>query len=230
MYHRLGPVRRKSIVPGHYVTARRLDHHLRVLRILGKQSISLAQLHRGFRGEQDLPPNPVVITFDDGYQSFADIGMPLLRKYSQKATVFLVSDFVGGKNEWDMAKGDVEEPLLARETILGATGFEFGSHTLRHADLTAVAPELAQNEIQRSREELASWLNQPVDYFCYPYGHQNADVRRWVHEAGYLGATSTRRGGNGPSTDPFDWGRLNVRVSTSGFRLLRQLLGMRKFL
>jgi hypothetical protein len=55
-------------------------------------------------------------------------------------------------------------------------------------------------------------------------------VRRWVQEAGYLGATSTRRGGNGPSTDPFDWGRLNVRVSTSGFRLLRQLLGMRKFL
>jgi peptidoglycan/xylan/chitin deacetylase (PgdA/CDA1 family) len=229
MYHRLGPVREDSIVPGHYVTESRLKQHLLVLKLFGKTSISLAQMVAGFRGEITLPKKPVVITFDDGYESFFTIGLPQLKKFRQTATVFVVTDLVGGKNEWDLAKGDVLEPLMTRDQILRAqkAGIEFGSHTRRHADLAAVNLGEAQDEIETSRANLAELLGAPPRFFCYPYGSQNDAVRGLVRAAGYDGATSTRKGGNGPTTDPYDWGRINVRANTSIRRLARQLFRTR---
>jgi peptidoglycan/xylan/chitin deacetylase (PgdA/CDA1 family) len=232
MYHRLGPVREDSIVPGHYVTESRLRQHLLVLKLLGKTSISLSQMVAGFRGEAALPPKPVVITFDDGYESFHKIGLPILQNFRQTATVFLVSDLIGGINEWDLAKGDVRETLMSREQILSCqtAGIEFGSHTRRHADLAAVDPSVAQDEIERSRTDLAELLGAPPRFFSYPYGSQNEAVPQMVRSAGYDGATSTRKGGNGPTTDAYDWGRINVRSNTSWRRLLRQLLRTRDIL
>lgn len=69
----------------------------------------------------------MVITIDDGYESVYNIADPILRKYGFTATLFIYTDFVGvarGAITWDQLremKGD---------------GFEVGSHTLSHCDLT----------------------------------------------------------------------------------------------
>ncbi len=226
MYHRLGDVRPESIVPGHYVSATLFERQLRLLRLLRMNAVNLKTMQAGFRGEFPLPPRPVVVTFDDGYQSFTQLGMPTLKRFGMTATVFLVSDLIGSRNEWDFAIGDVEEPLMSREEVFKAIedGFEFGAHTRRHIDLSKVSLEEAGEEIAGSKRDLESWIGRPVDYFCYPYGGMNEAVRRLVAQAGYLGATSTVRRGNGPDSDPFSWGRINVRSNTTTFRLLRRLL------
>lgn len=226
MYHRLGEVRRDSIVPGHYVTASLFERQLRLLRALGMESVSLARMQAGLRGETALPKRPVVVTFDDGYESFWSLGMPRLRAYGTNATVFLVSGLIGGKNEWDLAKGDVEERLMSREQVLAAAseGIEFGAHTRRHADLGSIDLTEAEREIAGSKEDLESWIGRSVDYFCYPYGAQTPEVRAIVARTGYLGATGTRLHGNGPDSDPYLWGRINVRYDHTPFRLLRRLL------
>lgn len=44
----------------------------------------------------DLPPNPTVITIDDGYRDAYDIAFPLLKKYRMPATLYVVTEFVAG--------------------------------------------------------------------------------------------------------------------------------------
>jgi peptidoglycan/xylan/chitin deacetylase (PgdA/CDA1 family) len=50
---------------------------------------------------QALPPNPAVVTMDDGYRSNYALAYPLLRQFQIPATIFLTTDFVDGKRyQW----------------------------------------------------------------------------------------------------------------------------------
>ena len=48
----------------------------------------------------NLPDNPVLITFDDGYTSVYDNALPLLRKYRMPACIYLIGCAVKGKLVW----------------------------------------------------------------------------------------------------------------------------------
>jgi peptidoglycan/xylan/chitin deacetylase (PgdA/CDA1 family) len=232
MYHRLGKVRKKSVAPGHYVQSSQFAGHLRLIKALKRTPITLAELREGFLAKKPLPPKALVITFDDGYKSFFTLGLPHLEKHSFSATVFLVSACVGRRNEWDMKIGDVEEELMSRDEVLSAQAkrIEFGSHTVNHANLSLIDRDQAVMEIGQSKSDLESWLGKPVDFFCYPYGGQNPEVRELVKCAGYKGATSVVKGVNVPETDPFGWGRINVRATTSNFQLALKLWRTKKVL
>lgn len=55
--------------------------------------ISMADLLRALDGAP-LPPNPVMITFDDGYRSCHDVALPILRELGFPATFFIATSFV----------------------------------------------------------------------------------------------------------------------------------------
>lgn len=44
-----------------------------------------------------LPPNPMIITIDDGYQDNYEYAYPVLKKYNVPATIFLTTDFISRK-------------------------------------------------------------------------------------------------------------------------------------
>jgi len=224
MYHRIGKAPRGSLVPGHYVAPALFRRHMTLLRALWYRTVSLDQMAAGLQ-DGSLPERTVVITFDDGYRSFYDSALPILRETGFKATVFLVSDLIGKENAWDLDKGDKPEPLMSREQILEAAkaGVEFGSHSKTHAELTAIEPERAWCEISESKSDLESNLGLPIRWFCYPYGAFDGATREMVQRAGYVGACATGAFANGPEADRFALGRINVRKTTSAFRLSRKL-------
>src|ERR1043165_3374404 len=55
--------------------------------------ITMDELVRGLEGGP-LPPNPVMITFDDGYRSCHDVALPILREMGIPATFFVATSFV----------------------------------------------------------------------------------------------------------------------------------------
>jgi hypothetical protein len=55
--------------------------------------IGMEELMRGLDGAP-LPPNPVMITFDDGYRSCHDVALPILRELGIPATFFVSTSFV----------------------------------------------------------------------------------------------------------------------------------------
>lgn len=48
------------------------------------------------RGEKDIPPNSIILTFDDGLRNNHDVALPILKKYGFTATFFLIGNSMNG--------------------------------------------------------------------------------------------------------------------------------------
>jgi peptidoglycan/xylan/chitin deacetylase (PgdA/CDA1 family) len=73
-------------------TPHQFRRHLETLLRIGTP-IAMAELLRGLDGAA-LPPNPLMITFDDGYRSCHDIALPILQQLGIPATFFIATSFV----------------------------------------------------------------------------------------------------------------------------------------
>lgn len=126
----------------------------------------------------------VGLTFDDGYTSVLDSALPVLDRHGFGATAFIISDRLGGTNEWD--EGPVW-PLLDAAGVreLAASGVEIGSHSATHPHLAGVAARRQAAEVTASRGRLEDLLSAPVPGFAYPYGSMDEAARYAVGAAGY---------------------------------------------
>ena len=219
MYHKVAAAGPGAKIRSHYVHPSAFRRQIRLLKSLGYQSVSPADACQ--KTARD-----IAITFDDGYANFQAYALPCLLESGFGATVFAVTGLLGGTDEWDGG----QEPLMTRDQLVdcGRQGIEIGSHTVNHADLTAVPPEIARRELQESRDFLIECgFSNPG--FCYPYGRQDDSIREVVREVGYPYACGTRRGANDSTTNMFDLHRVNIRSDTSLpvflFKLLRARRG-----
>jgi peptidoglycan/xylan/chitin deacetylase (PgdA/CDA1 family) len=136
-------------------------------------------------GKAQLPPKPIILTFDDGYKDFYTDVLPLLVKYHVKAVAYIVPDFLDKPNfmTTQQLRGVGESGLV-----------EIAAHTLHHVNLKSVNAERAQEEISESKTALEKILGKPVHNFAYPYGDFNQAVIDLVKKAGYRTAVSVVSG------------------------------------
>jgi peptidoglycan/xylan/chitin deacetylase (PgdA/CDA1 family) len=126
----------------------------------------------------------VGITFDDGYLSVLENAVPELLRRGFTATVFVISDRLGGSNDWDVG---TPWPLLSGAQLgeLAAADMEIGSHSATHTRLAGTDISLLTAEVSGSRERLSRIAEAEVRGFAYPYGDMDAAARRAVGDAGY---------------------------------------------
>ncbi len=180
------------------VSQRMFSFQMWSLKAAGYRVVSLKEILE-FAGGTEKRGRFACLTFDDGYMDFYDNAFPVLKKYGYPSTVFMVSGLAGRVNLWDSAKyknGYGKRPLLdwQKAKELSAGGVTFGAHTMTHPHLTRIPAARMKDEILDSKLEIEDRTGSPVDFFCYPYGDYNKDVMREVREAGFLGATSSKRG------------------------------------
>jgi peptidoglycan/xylan/chitin deacetylase (PgdA/CDA1 family) len=145
-------------------------------------------------GPSPLTPRPslalgpsVVLTFDDGYAALAEHAFPVLADLGLKALVFVVTDFVGRDNDWDVHYGWRRFRHLSWDDLAHwrERGIEVHSHGATHARLTWVSPVEAAEELGRSREEIARRTGVAPAGFSYPFGAEDDRVRALAAAAGY---------------------------------------------
>src|SRR5258708_24693435 len=56
--------------------------------------IGIGDLCAFARGARQLPRNPLLVTFDDGYRDNHDVALPILAKHGVRATFFVATDYV----------------------------------------------------------------------------------------------------------------------------------------
>jgi peptidoglycan/xylan/chitin deacetylase (PgdA/CDA1 family) len=224
MYHAIG-------APGEggtrfVVPARRLRRQLLLLRWSRRPVIGLADLVRSRQAGELSPAGAVVITFDDGFADTGELAAPLLRSFGTPATLFVVSDRVGGAADWDGAGELASRPLANWSTLaeMARDGIEIGAHTRTHPRLPELGPGRAADEIAGAREVLSSRLGTEVRAFCYPYGRKTRDVVRIVEDSGFACACGVERGLNYAATPLHELRRVPVDGDAS---TLRFLLGVR---
>jgi peptidoglycan/xylan/chitin deacetylase (PgdA/CDA1 family) len=165
-----------------------------LLKILGYRGVSLSELYLQMKSNK--AEKLVGITFDDGYQNNVHKALPILKKLGFTATIYLVSQNIGGSNKWDISKGIAKKKILNENEINKwiNSGMEIGSHTRNHIDLLNCSLEVAKKEIIKSKSDLEERFKIPINHFCYPYGSFNDDIINLTREAGYHSATTTKRG------------------------------------
>jgi peptidoglycan/xylan/chitin deacetylase (PgdA/CDA1 family) len=124
----------------------------------------------------------VALTFDDGFLNFTSSALPALSHLGFPATIFVVSDAVGGTNAWGGrdAPGIPTLPLMTWQDLEGAhtAGFEIGAHSRHHPDLTTLSPAQLEDETAGCVERISAELGQRPRHFAYPYGAVNETVAR----------------------------------------------------
>lgn len=140
----------------------------------GIHTITLSQAAALLQGHYDTS-KMVVLTFDDGYDTFYQHAWPILQEFNQTATVFVISGLVGnpGYMNWDQIK------------FLSLQGIEIGGHTLTHPLLPDMSAPSAQKEIEQDKTNIEAQLGQAISSFCYPTGRYNGQIQRMLVEAGY---------------------------------------------
>jgi peptidoglycan/xylan/chitin deacetylase (PgdA/CDA1 family) len=205
-YHKIAAPPPTTRDPFLYVSPGRFEQQLADLRNRGWTSASLADV----LAAQGNPGRQAVITFDDGCRNVLEHGLESLLRHRFSAIQFLVAGFLGRTNEWDVAKGDVPEPLMDQSQVREwlAAGHEIGSHSVTHRNLRHLAPADAREEIFASKKSLEDRFGLEVRHFCYPYGSWNAAVHDLVAEAGYRTACTMRFGVNTAASPPYGLRRI----------------------
>ena len=112
VFHKIGPVPPETHVRCNYVRPEQFDALLGSLRGAGYEGISFDQYLAHRRGQGTLLRKPILLTFDDGYKSNAEVAVPILRTHGFTATIILVPGRLGGSNAWDA--DETQEPRKAR--------------------------------------------------------------------------------------------------------------------
>jgi peptidoglycan/xylan/chitin deacetylase (PgdA/CDA1 family) len=122
----------------------------------------------------------VALTFDDGFANVGTIAVPLLHERRLPATIFVVPEHVGGRNDWGGGRGPSVPtlPLMPWSALQLAqeSGIEIGAHTRRHRDLATLTAAALEDEVAGCVERIAGVLGQRPGSFAYPYGSVGADA------------------------------------------------------
>jgi peptidoglycan/xylan/chitin deacetylase (PgdA/CDA1 family) len=155
------------------------------------------------------PAREFVLTFDDGYAALASHAFPVLADLGFTALVFVVTDFVGRDNDWDVHYGWRRFRHLSWDELAywQGRGIEVHAHGASHARLTWLPDERVRDEIGRAREAVIARIGVPPSGLAYPFGAVDERVRRLTAEAGYrlgfAGPSGMRPvGAVGPEQDP----------------------------
>ncbi len=139
-----------------------LEEQLKYISENGYQTIYIDEMDDLYKYEK-----PVALTFDDCFVYFYDNAFPLLKKYNQKATIFIITDYINGENY-------LTEEQLKEIADSGLVKIE--SHTKTHNYLDEMTYEEQVTEAVESKERLEAITGQEVTVYCYPSGRYNDET------------------------------------------------------
>lgn len=211
MYHRVaddGPV---ALVP-YRVSPEMFRAQMTWLRRNGYHTIVSEEIAWFLANNAPFVGRPVMISFDDGYQDFADQAWPILCSHDFRAEVFVVTDLVGQTAQWDRHLSK-PAPLMDAPTIvrLAAEGVSFGSHLASHRGADGLSTRELAEELTRSRAVLKQWLDRSVDSFAAPFGLTDERLRLLAAECGFRTGFSTELGVANLTSDPLNLPRIEIR-------------------
>lgn len=163
------------------ITPLLFEQHLRVLKDAHYETYFVKDIPQILDGAIDYSTQSAILTFDDGYEDFYTDVFPLLKKYNMRATLYIITNYIG-------KKGFLNETQI-RE-LIDSDLVEIGSHTQDHIYLKVSPKDYADEQIRESKKTLEAMFNIKVKTFAYPYGAFNEYALSAVQRTGYTAAVS----------------------------------------
>ena len=161
---------------------------------------SWSEVREFVEGTRVLPDRSVIITVDDGHESFFRLALPILIKYNVKATSFVVTSWTS-----------VETMNTYRSELLD---FQSHSHDMHSAGSDGRGRILTYSGALEDLRTSANLIG-ANDVFCYPFGHFNDAAKQTLTEAGFGLALTTQGGRVFPGMDPLQLPRVRMSLGDS---------------
>ncbi len=173
------------------VTPNQFEKQIKFLSENGYKSLLVSEARKLNNTDEKF----ICITFDDGYKSVIEFAFPILKKYNFTATVFVISNFIGKRNDWDFGFGIKFKHLDWDDLkILCENGWEIGSHSANHQALTLLDEEKIKNELETSKFEIEKNLGIKITSFAPPFSRYNEKVVKLAFDCGYEGIYALTNG------------------------------------
>lgn len=201
---------------GDTMTPGEFEGQIAALREAGFQTVTFAQLRDYVVGGKPLPERPVVITFDDGYDSNRTLAAPILEKYGMTATVFMIGVSIGKDTYKDT--GVVMTPHFSMDQAaqLEAAGvMEMGSHgydlhevagrddeplrqgaVFREGETEEAFVDFFREDCRRMDRLFQEGLGRTVGALAYPYGNYTLHSEVLAAQEGIYATVTIQPRGN----------------------------------
>jgi len=164
----------------YYVKPEVFEEEMKLLHDWEYTTITIDVLLEAIKEGAELPPRPVLITFDDGHLNNYTTAFPIMQRYGFTGVLYIVGNYLGAEEY--MNADQIRE--------MAAAGWEVGSHSMSHANLIMLEPQRQRYEVVESKELLEKALGLPVKTIAYPFGTSDSGVIDYAHFAGYIAGMS----------------------------------------
>jgi peptidoglycan/xylan/chitin deacetylase (PgdA/CDA1 family) len=226
VYHQIEDPTRSDVS----CTPRQFNEQLEFLLRQGCTPLSLDQVRQFLVGGLQVN-RPILITFDDGYESLHAHALPAAQRLRVPMTVFVVTSRIGLQPQFTR--------YLSRShiTSMAESGwFQFGSHTHdMHFDSTRLfgafrsdPNPFLQNlfeDLNISRQTLEQLSGKPIIALAWPYGKHNRAMTQMARHCGYFLHFTSRSGLNEPGTNPFGIKRIPVTARDTPQSVFKKAIG-----
>lgn len=159
------------------------EQQIKTLLTAGYTFITAKDFGDVLDGKKQLPPKPVILTFDDGHWDLATDVLPILKKYNVHATAYIVPGFIGTNTD-SLTPEEMQE-------LIDSGLIDIGAHTVHHISLKGQSLARVQYEVDESKTMLEQAYHLKVYSFAYPYGSFDQQTIDVVKQAGFTTAAST---------------------------------------
>ena len=196
------------------VTPKAFTEQMELLQQKNFTPLTTTELTTAWRQATPLPPHPVLITFDDGYEGVHTHALPTLTTHNFPATLFLSTNWLHDSG--------APTPTQALDTTLtwdqvrelAAAGLEIGGHSHTHPQLDQLTDPALTTEIATCRDLITEHTHTHPASFAYPYGYSSRRVREAVRAAGFAQSLAVNNALAKRTQSPYALTRLTVRRTT----------------
>lgn len=152
------------------------------------------EFHRGLFSKERIN---VLVTFDDGYESWVTTCLSVLEANQVKALFFLNSGLLNASGDSEVTHAYVtnnlrlskKQPLTWEGArVLIEHGHTIGGHTVNHKSLGGITATQVIEEVENDKKDIEARLNITIHDFAYPFGiasDYSKEAENLVRSAGY---------------------------------------------
>lgn len=199
----------------------RFEDDMKMLKDNYFNVVSFRDMINAMQGKAKLPPNAVVVSFDDGIESFYKYAYSVLKKYNIPAVNFIITsrteDYHPSTNDYNpLSPAEIREmyksglvdiqshshnghQLIVRNED-GKTG---GMLAFREYDKKTGTYETVEHydkrvvdDLKTSADIIQKYVGTRPDTFCFPFGHYNTALVNLAKSVGFKYFVSTGYGYN----------------------------------
>lgn len=202
MYHHISED--KNTVGDYVITPQMFENDLKYLKEKGYKSITVRNLYAINDNQRKLEPKSIMITFDDGQESFYKYAFPLLKKYGFSAVFSVIGKYTemySNINDHNVKYSHVTWQQIKEMDQSGMV--EFGNHSydmhtnnsVGRVGVTQKAGEsdehykvAIENDIKTYNELFKKNVGYIPNIYTYPYGRFSKKTAQVIKENGFYAA------------------------------------------